>query len=82
MATTPGSIYDRWMKRCYTNTDVPVTDSFTNALLAFNQGRADAVMLDDTVLVGVAAADPTAKLTDDMFLALRTGSGSSRGTSR
>ena len=63
VATTSGSIYDRWMKKCWTSTEQIVTDSFTNALLAFNQGRADALMWDDTVLVGVAAADRSAKLT-------------------
>jgi polar amino acid transport system substrate-binding protein len=68
VATTSGSIYDRWLRRCYPQTEVIVTDSFTNALLAFNQGRADALMWDDTVLVGVAAADRTAKLTNDTFL--------------
>ena len=41
------------------DTEVVVTDSFTNAMIAFNQGRADAVMFDDAVLVAVAAADPT-----------------------
>ena len=56
-----------------------VTDSFTNALLAFNQGRADALMWDDTVLVGVAAADPSAKLTNDTFLALPYGIGIKQG---
>jgi polar amino acid transport system substrate-binding protein len=79
VSTTSGSIYDRWMKRCYTDTAVTVTDSFTNALLAFNQGRADALMWDDTVLVGVAAADRTAKLTDDTFLALPYGIGIKQG---
>ena len=79
VATTSGSIYDRWMKRCHTSTEVTVTDSFTNALLAFNQGRADALMWDDTVLVGVAAADPSAKLTDDTFLALPYGIGIRQG---
>jgi polar amino acid transport system substrate-binding protein len=79
VATTSGSIYDRWLKRCHTSTDVTVTDSFTNALLAFNQGRADALMWDDTVLVGVAAADPSAKLTDDTFLALPYGIGIKQG---
>jgi len=34
VATTSGSIYDRWLRRCYPNTDVIVADSFTNALLA------------------------------------------------
>jgi polar amino acid transport system substrate-binding protein len=79
VATTSGSIYDRWMKRCHTSTEVTVTDSFTNALLAFNQGRADALMWDDTVLVGVAAADQSAKLTEDTFLALPYGIGIKQG---
>ena len=51
VATTSGSIYDRWMKNCFKSTQVIVTDSFTNAMLAFNQGRADALMYDDAVLV-------------------------------
>ena len=79
VATTSGSIYDRWLKRCYPQTEVVVTDSFTNALLAFNQGRADALMWDDTVLVGVAAADRTAKLTEDLFLKLLYGIGIKQG---
>jgi polar amino acid transport system substrate-binding protein len=79
VATTSGSIYDRWLRRCYPNTDVIVADSFTNALLAFNQGRADALMWDDTVLVGIAAADPSSKLTNDTFLALPYGIGIKQG---
>ena len=68
VATTSGSIYDRWMRRCFSNTEVVVVDSVTAAVLAFNQGRADAVMFDDTSLALVAATDQTAKLTDDLFL--------------
>ena len=79
VATTSGSIYDRWLKRCFPNTEVIVTDSFTNALLAFNQGRADALMWDDTVLVGVAAADRASKLTNDKFLVLPYGIGIAQG---
>jgi polar amino acid transport system substrate-binding protein len=79
VATTSGSIYDRWMKRCFPQTEVIVADSFTNALLAFNQGRADALMWDDTVLVGIAAADRSAKLTSDTFLALPYGIGIKQG---
>ena len=45
-----------------------MADSFTNALLAFNQGRADALMWGATVLVGIAAADRSAKLTNDLSL--------------
>jgi polar amino acid transport system substrate-binding protein len=68
VATTSGSVYDRWMKRCFANTEVVVVDSVTSAILAFNQGRADAVMFDDTSLALVAATDQNAKLTDDLFL--------------
>jgi polar amino acid transport system substrate-binding protein len=68
VATTPGSIYDRWMRRCFTNTQVLVVESVTAAIIAFNQGRADAVMFDDTSLALQAATDPSAKLTDDLFL--------------
>ena len=68
IATTSGSVYDRWMKRCFSNTEVVVTDSVTNAVLAFNQGRADAVMFDDTSLALIAATDTNAKLTNDIFL--------------
>jgi polar amino acid transport system substrate-binding protein len=67
VATTSGSVYDRWMKRCFPSTSVVVTDSVTNAVIAFNQGRADAVMFDDTSLALIAATDPSAKLTDDIF---------------
>jgi polar amino acid transport system substrate-binding protein len=67
VATTSGSVYDRWMRRCFNGTEVIVTDSVTNAVLAFNQGRADAVMFDDTSLALIAATNPSAKLTDDIF---------------
>jgi polar amino acid transport system substrate-binding protein len=55
------------MKRCFPQTQVVVLDSVTNAVLAFNQGRADAVMFDDTSLALIAATDPNAKLTNDIF---------------
>ena len=79
VATTSGSIYDRWMKRCFTGTEVVVVDSVTNAVLAFNQGRADAVMFDDTSLALIAATNPAAKLTDDLFLELPYGIGIKQG---
>jgi polar amino acid transport system substrate-binding protein len=79
VATTTGSIYDRWVRRCFGNTKLVVTDGFTNALLAFNQGRADTLMWDDTVLVGIAAADRNTKLTNDTFLALPYGIGIRQG---
>ena len=79
VATTTGSIYDRWMKRCYSDAQVVVTDSVTNAILAFNQGRADAVMFDDTSLALIAATDPSSKLTADQFLEAPYGIGIKQG---
>jgi polar amino acid transport system substrate-binding protein len=79
VATTSGSIYDRWMKRCFTNTEVLVVDSVTNAVLAFNQGRVDAVMFDDTSLALIAATNPSAKMTDDLFLESPYGIGIKQG---
>ncbi len=79
VATTSGSIYDRWMKRCFPDTQVVVVDSVTNAVLAFNQGRADAVMFDDTSLALIAATDPSSKLTDDQFLEAPYGIGIKQG---
>jgi len=79
VATTSGSIYDRWVRKCFPDTKLIVTDTLTNARLAFDQGRADTVMFDDTGLVVIAAADRTAKLTDDLFLALPDGIGIKQG---
>ncbi len=79
VATTSGSIYDRWVRRCFPSAQLVVTDSFTNALLAFNQGRADALMWDDSVLVGIATQSAEVKLTNDGFLALPYGIGIKQG---
>ena len=79
VVTTSGSIYDRWVRKCFTSTNLIVTDNFTNAAIAFNQGRADTLMWDDTVLVGIAAADRNTKLTSDLFLALPYGIGIRQG---
>jgi len=79
VATTSGSIYDRWVKNCFKSTRLLVTDGFTNALLAFRDGRAETLMWDDTVLVGIAAQDPNLKLTDDLFLPLPYGIGIKQG---
>jgi polar amino acid transport system substrate-binding protein len=79
ISTTTGSIYDRWVKNCFRDTRVVATDSFTNALIAFRDGRADALMWDDTVLLGIATQDPSLKLTDDLFLPLPYGIGIKQG---
>jgi polar amino acid transport system substrate-binding protein len=79
VVTTSGSIYDRWVRRCFPGTNLIVTDNLTNATLTFNQGRADTLMWDDTVLVGIAAADRNSKLTGDLFLKLPYGIGMRQG---
>jgi polar amino acid transport system substrate-binding protein len=79
ISTTTGSIYDAWVKNCFKDTRVVATDSFTNALLEFRNGRADALMWDDTVLLGIATMDRTLKLTSDTFLAQPYGIGIKQG---
>jgi len=79
VSTTSGSIYDRWVKNCFKDTKLVVTDSFTNALLAFRDGRADTLMWDDTVLLGIAVTDRAYKLTSDLFLPLPYGIGIKQG---
>jgi polar amino acid transport system substrate-binding protein len=68
VATTDGSIYHRWMRRCFPNTEVVTTDGVTGSLLRLQQGRADAVMWDDTALAPAAASDPNVRLLPDTFL--------------
>ena len=68
VATTRGSIQDPRIKNCFPDTSVAVADSFTNALLAFKPGPRRRIDVGANVLVGVAAADRSAKLTNDLFL--------------
>ena len=79
VATTSGSVYDRWVKNCFKDTKLIVTDVFSNALIAFRDGRADALMFDDTALLGIAVTDPSYKLTSDLFLAQPYGIGIKQG---
>lgn len=79
VVTTSGSIYDRWVRRCFPSTKLVVTDNFTSAQLAFNQGRADALMWDDSVLVGIDVQSGDVQLTEDTFLALPYGIGIKQG---
>ena len=82
VATTPGSIYDRWMRRCFPTAEVLAVESVTAAVIAFNQGRADAVMFDDTSLALQASTDPNAKLTNDLFLEAPYGIGIRQGNTQ
>jgi polar amino acid transport system substrate-binding protein len=79
IATTDGSIYHRWMGRCFPTAEVVTTDGVTASVLRLNQGRADAVMWDDTVLAPIAAADRNLEMTNDTFLVLPYGIGIRQG---
>jgi polar amino acid transport system substrate-binding protein len=79
IATTDGSIYHRWIPRCFAGTEVVTTDGVTSSVLRLNQGRADAVMWDDTVLAPIAASDRNLKMTDDTFLVAPYGIGIRQG---
>jgi polar amino acid transport system substrate-binding protein len=79
VVTTSASIYERWVKKCFPTANLILQDNLTNARLTFEQGRADTLMWDDTVLVGIAAANRQLKLTNDLFLALPYGIGMRQG---
>ena len=79
VATTSGSVYDRWVRRCFPTAELSVFDNFTNARIAFDQGRADTLMFDDTVLFGIAERDPNVRLTSDRFLPQDYGIGIRQG---
>lgn len=79
ITTTTGSIYDRWVRRCFSNTRVLALDSFTSAVSAFRDGRADAMMWDDTALLGIAVTDRNFKLASPSFLEAPYGIGMRQG---
>ena len=79
VSTTSGSIYDRWVRRCFPQANLSVFDNFTNARIAFEQGRADTLMWDDTVLLPIAQVDPNLRLTNDRFLSAPYGIGIRQG---
>jgi polar amino acid transport system substrate-binding protein len=75
VTTTTGSIYDRWVKNCFKDTKLLLTDSPVTALENLKQGRADTFMFDDAYLLGVATQDPTLRLTRQKFLNIPWGIG-------
>jgi len=79
IATTRGSIYDRWLHNCYENTSVLLTDTTSASLLSVQDKRASGFMFDDAFLVGVAANDSNTKLLGARFLAIPWGSGIRKG---
>jgi polar amino acid transport system substrate-binding protein len=79
IATTRGSIYDRWVKNCFKSATLTVTDSPVAALENLRQGRVDTFMFDDTFLLGVAANDRSLEMTAHKFLAIPYGIGIRKG---
>jgi polar amino acid transport system substrate-binding protein len=79
VVTTRGALYATWMHNCFKNTNVLEVDGTADAVLAVKQGRADAFMFDDALLLGVATQDPTLKLTSDKFLNVPWGIGVRKG---
>lgn len=79
IVTTPGSVYDRWIKRCFTSTQLQVVSDPSLGVLAVKDGRADAFMYDDAVLLPPAANDRELKLAPPVFLAIPWGIGIRKG---
>lgn len=75
IASTSGSIYDRWVKNCFTQSTFQVSSSPGAGVLAVKNGQVDAMMYDDTFLVSVAANDPDLRLTTHTFLRVPWGIG-------
>jgi len=79
IATTRGSIYDRYVGNCFNTATKILTDSPVAALENLRSGRADTFMYDDTFLLGVAANDPNLKMTTHKFLNVPYGIGIRKG---
>jgi polar amino acid transport system substrate-binding protein len=79
VATTKGSVYDRWLAGCFPDTTAVTSGSFTGAVRALRAKRADVLMWDDTALVEIAATDPKVTLLNDTFLPLPYGIGIQQG---
>ncbi|MDP9490999.1 MAG: transporter substrate-binding domain-containing protein [Actinomycetota bacterium] len=79
IATTRGSIYDRYVGNCFSTATKVLSDSPVAALENLRSGRADTFMFDDTFLLGVAANDTNLKMTTHKFLAVPYGIGIRKG---
>jgi polar amino acid transport system substrate-binding protein len=79
IASTSGSIYDRWIRNCFRDTAFQVSPSPGAGVLAVKNRQVDAFMYDDAFLVGVAANDPGTKMTAHRFLNVPWGIGIRKG---
>jgi polar amino acid transport system substrate-binding protein len=79
VATTSGSIYDRWLEKCFPTASRVTTDKFTGAVSRWRSKRADVLMWDDPSLVNIASRDRTAVILKDTFLPSPYGIGIMQG---
>jgi polar amino acid transport system substrate-binding protein len=79
VASTSGSIYNNWIANCFRNTTFQTISSPSAGVLALKNEQVDAFMYDDAFLVGVAANDPTTRLTTHRFLDVPWGIGIRKG---
>jgi polar amino acid transport system substrate-binding protein len=79
IATTRGSIYDRYIGNCFAGATKVLSDSPVVALENLRSGRADAFMFDDTFLLGVDANDRSHRMTNHKFLNVPYGIGIRKG---
>lgn len=79
IASTSGSIYNRWISNCFKETTFQVIASPSAGVLAVKNRQVDAFMYDDSFVVGVAANDRELKMTSHRFLNVPWGIGIRKG---
>jgi polar amino acid transport system substrate-binding protein len=79
IASTSGSIYNRWISNCFKDTSFQVIASPSAGVLAVKNRQVDAFMYDDSFLVGVAANDRELKMSSHRFLNVPWGIGIRKG---
>jgi polar amino acid transport system substrate-binding protein len=79
IASTSGSIYNRWISNCFKETSFQVIASPSAGVLAVKNRQVDAFMYDDSFLVGVAANDRELKMSSHRFLNVPWGIGIRKG---
>ncbi len=79
IATTTGSIYDRWLAKCFPTAKRVTANKFTGAVSRWRSRQADALMWDDPSLVDIASKDRAAVILKDTFLPSPYGIGIQQG---
>ena len=79
IASTSGSIYNRWISNCFKDTSFQVVASPSAGVLAVKNRQVDAFMYDDSFQVGVAANDRELKMSSHRFLNVPWGIGIRKG---